>query len=890
MSVFYDVEQVLAGGDPVLTPGPRLAQALQTEWALQRRARGEGAWRKPPVYNFREFLQLRWQQLLHSGDAEVAGLFRIDGNAERALWEKIIDDDPQCELLQPGAAAAHARQAHALLQRWRIDPGQEKYATEFRLSSDGQRFLHWRREFLQLCAARGWCSDGAMEEHLLRAFTTGILEPLPRLLLYGFEPLETLPPLRRALLEAMACELQCVAAPPGNPQKTLLECPDPEQEVYAAALWARRIVQEDPGTRIAVALPELDQHRTMVERAFREVFSPGDILPDAPPSEGLFNIAAPRPLARAPLVEAAVQLLELVCTGLAPERLRALLDSPFLLTERESPEALGVLAARLLEWRGERVSSGQLQQLATACGAETLASTLRELAAAQRETHSMHWEACFRDWLRALGWPGSRSPDSAEYQQLQRLDRVWEQFAASAEVYGSLRPAQALQCLKKLLQDISFQPRGGRVQVEVLTLQETRGLRFDHLWLCGMEQSLWPMPTEPNPLLPGPLQRSCGMPHADAQREREGHARLVAELQLTACHSLTVSYPAAEEERELGIPSFFFAELERQTPGELLNGTENPQRQWVEQLRASGALQPLPEDRPAPCSAGPVSGTVSLLQDQAACSFRAYAHHRLGVSGRPHHARPILDAAERGNIAHLMLQFFWDEVHDSSTLRECPPEQLERLIADAAAQAVEDTILNWQRQGAAARPRFWELERRRLRANLQKWLQKELEHADEEGDFEVSATEEQREFQLEDLMHFRLRIDHVEKRENRQLVLMDYKTGRAAGRSASTAQRLWEGPYPEDPQLPLYALACADEAPLHALGWGFVDVRELERALCSSAELEGVSWEELRRQWQQNFVELAREYRQGGAEVRPRLAKACEHCAMQALCRIRELS
>ena len=125
------------------------------------------------------------------------------------------------------------------------------------------------------------------------------------------------------------------------------------------------------------------------------------------------------------------------------------------------------------------------------------------------------------------------------------------------------------------------------------------------------------------------------------------------------------------------------------------------------------------------------------------------------------------------------------------------------------------------------------------------------------------------------------------------LAVIDYKTGSGM----STMQ--WLGERPDDCQLPLYALAAADED-VRAVAFARLKVGTL--AFVGIAREKGVlpnvgtvprnrvdSWEAMVASWRVETGKLGRDFVSGDARVDPKNKLAtCERCDLQPLCRVHE--
>jgi len=281
---------------------------------------------------------------------------------------------------------------------------------------------------------------------------------------------------------------------------------------------------------------------------------------------------------------------------------------------------------------------------------------------------------------------------------------------------------------------------------------------------------------------------------------------------------------------------------------------------------------------PALPPTGAAHGGASLIKDQAACAFRAFAVHRLRAEGigSPHTG---LDAIERGTLVHRVLASVWERLERKDALDAIDGAELEALLAGAA----DDAIGRKRRdRPTTLGGRFAAIERNRLVRLARAWL----DHERGRSGFTVLATEGQRAAGLGTLK-LSLRLDRIDQLASGERVVIDYKTGRAAVPSML-------GERPDEPQLPLYLTVAEPDAAAVA----FAQVRAgdmrfvgLGRAagLLPGTKTPPVSWDEQRAEWRAELERLAGEFAAGNAEVDPkRPAHTCRLCDLQPLCRIHE--
>ena len=849
-ALFARLAEGRAAGVTVVTPNRRLAQALAREFDERQAARGLAVWETADVLPFGAFVERCYEEALYAQDAAALPRLLAPSQA-RAIWESLLSGSA---LLAPAQTAADCADAWRLAHAWRIDRAAFSTAAKFPGNDDTQAFAVWAREFAHRCRKEGLVDSAVLPDLLLES---GIRKP-KLLAAYGFD---LVPPQSADFLRALGAVSCGPGAEKSDSMKTAF--PSARQELEAAAQWARACL-ETGAKRIGIVVPDLQQRRKEVVRVFSGAMRPGWNLPDAASSAGAmpFDISIGEPLDEFPVVAAALGILELAAREISFEQASRLIRSPFLRGAETEFAARALLDAALRGALPPRLTLARL--IGAVRGCPVLRVSLENLynlhrSVGTRENLPHFWARHFSALLEAAGFPGERAPDSGEFQARARFNEALGEFARLGLIGGAVPYREALRQFGRLCADAVFQPETPEAPVQVLGILESAALTFDCLWVCGLTEEAWPLAARANPFLPVALQKQAGIPEAAAETSLALDRRITAGW-IGAAREVVLSRPQKEKDRDL-LPSPLIA----QVPEGKIELPSLPNYRDV--LFSSRAAEFLEDGKALPVAAATIRGGTRVLADQAACPFRAFARHRLGAEALEAPAEG-LDAMQRGQLLHALMAGIWRELKTSAALAS----ELTPVIRKSAAAAVD---------GLGLEGRFAELEKMRLERLALEWLMVERSR----DAFDAVAIEQKRPIAVGGL-EFSGRIDRMDRLADGSYALIDYKTGQA-----TTAG--WLGPRPDEPQLPLYAIAAKEQ--IAAVAFARLRTGDMKFAGLSMNEkqLPGVkpakSWTALMAAWKADLERLASGFAQGDARVDPKKGYAtCRYCGLQPLCRVHE--
>lgn len=849
--------RALEFGATVITVSRRLARALAAEFHGAQRERARSVWNTPDILPLEAFLKRLWWN--HVRDASsLACATLLDPLQEQMVWEQVIRDSPAGDsLLRIPETARGAMEAWQLVQAYRLPVD-----SRFEASDDWAAFADWSRKFRKRCTANNWIEMARLPDVARDLARSGEVSIPNQLWLAAFDELT---PQQSELLDALGGG-SLIEPRKFEPIPEYWKLRDSTEELRAASAWSRRLLEQNPAAHIGVLVPALMNARAKVERIFREAMHPGAVLDDR---ERSFHLSLGPALAQYPIVNAALLILEFATGTLELSQAGMLLRSPFLggatkeWTQRAQIDAklrrdgiADVSPAMLRERAGNSPSLGWL-----------LAKFEKQVRKLPAQQPPSEWSRDFSLLLDAVGWPGDRTPSSSEYQVIEKWHAALSSLASLDLAMPTITLVNARSRLREIATVSTFQVENEGAPIQIMGLLEAAGLQFDHLWITGLHDEALPAAANPNPFLPISLQRDHKLPHSSAERELEFSSKLLARL-LASTRKAVLSYPANEGDRMLG-PSPAVRGGRWRVASEMAASSE-----WVRRIRAEARFEEMQDEvAPAVVPESMQPGGSSLFKDMAACTFRAFAKHRLGA--RPLEAADLgVNKRDQGNAAHRAMATIWGELGSLSKLKELSAETLIELIVRSAASAVAQLGPGIGRK----------LEQRRLEKVLAGWL--EIEKTRDW--FTVRATEQQELVSLGGLQ-LRTRADRIDRLANGREIILDYKTG-------VVKSGAWEGDRPDEPQLLLYCATSAE--PIAGIAFAGMRIGEIgfKGATESGVTLPAIkrmnmapnlSFGEQLEEWRRALVHLAEQYRAGAAAADPKPG-ACEFCGLRAVCRIRE--
>jgi probable DNA repair protein len=806
----------------VITASRRLARVLNTEFGKQQLARGHKAWLSPNI----KFLDDWLSSIVNSTPDSLPIV--LNGHASSVIWERCLKGQTGDQLLNLGGLVKQARQSRQRLYDWQVSLDE---VSSLARSQDERLFAAAAHQYRSVLEDNHWLDAGQLTDLVAELFANGMTPAPDRIVHAGFDRLEpTVENLFAGLAEA-GCQISAAPSDTVGADITVLKFDDVQAELRAAGAWARHELAENPGSTIGIISSSLDRDGVASERLIREGLAPGWQY-GASQLRSAVNTSYGRRLSEYPSIAIALILLQWVYRNLSFAEISLLLRTPFFSAPETSGRSKLELYLRRLPdqpWTASSIIRLFRNRLSDADAInwieaiERLASFRKE---ADGKANPVDWAAKIDSLLCKLGWPGSKMLDSDEFQLLNRWRELLNDLARLSIVCPTMTFSEACSRLGALANDTIYQPESKAAAVQLLGPLEAAGMRFDSLWISGLDADSWPPAAHPLSLVSRSLQRQHSMPDATPDDTLEYSRRVLNRL-LCSSDRIRLSWPRSSSESDNTVSPLLAAHAgaEQDTPAD-------PGWHASGQIGSANLVSPADDPVPPVGKDEIVGGGAYTVQLQATEPFSAFAHGRLRAS-RIDSVATGLSPLMRGSLIHTALNQLLNGTPSQNELRDWLKADAEKRIRNAVDSALKkyswhaDPVLN----------RILALERDRLRDLLLKFIEVELERPA----FQVDKVELEIEYQHAGV-RLRLRVDRIDRLSDGELLVADYKTGQAKNFLKRSGE-------PHDLQLIVYACALGE-----SIG-GLVLINIDSRSIVYSGAGANVPWDRKRAdQWPQRLT------------------------------------
>ncbi len=739
-------------------------------------------------------------------------------------------------------------------------------------SPEEQLFARAASDYGALLESADWTDTRALPRLVAGLISNSLVDAPSDLVLAGFDRIVPVVAELADALRTAGCAVHMSPDPEKVAEVRVASFEDHDAELRCAGAWARDILQQEPGAKIAIVSPALQDDAGRQARLAREGLAPGWQYGPAAHYRSV-NVSYGQKLAEYPAIAVALSLLKWLSNGLATKEISLLLRSRCLAREAAAGRSRLELVLRRFPERAwsatdlRRVLGGRDDSADAVAWLRGVDAVIAEQRDAPVEAGPDYWASRFDALLDAWNWPGSQTLSSDEFQLVNRWRELLNDLARTSLVMPKLRLSEATERIAALADEVVFQPEADAGLVSLMGMLEAAGMSFDHVWVSGLHAAQWPPTSAPSSMLSRGLQQEYGMPDATPADTLEFSRRVLRRLAASA-PDVVLSWPRSDGESE-----FTASSLLDELPCKAWSGSVDPG--WHAHGFAGsdppGAVAKDPVPRVAADEI--VRGGAYTVQRQTIEPFAAFVYGRLGVK-RPDAIEAGIASRVRGDIIHNALHTLLAGKPTQEEIQGWSDKDVEQRLGTAIDAALAKPL----RHADATYARLLGLERTRLFPLLQSFIAAERERAE----FSVVDVEKSVDFETLGVC-LNLRIDRIDRLADGTLLIIDYKTGTPK----SLLDRDGE---PTDLQLVVYAAALDDS--IGGLAFVNVDSRSISYKGTGGSvpwDKKGQdAWPERLSAWIDEVHEALSEF--AGGDVRVNLAlKAEEGRPLALLSRLEEM-
>ena len=887
----------------VVVPTNSLVNHLTEQYAASQLELGKSVWLSPNIVVWSTFLKDLW---LSNRSANSTSQL-LSSTQSNLLWTKIIEhsarQDQALVLLNVPQTVRAVRASWQKLHDWRID--ESRLAAEFAV--DHQQLLLWFNEYRQVLSARSLIDPVQIPSLLLEQ---NFEVDFKHFYWFSYDLITQGQKHLSEIIEERGVSVDFIrpSAPAQCLDKRIYS--DERSEIKSVFDNARRRLECNSTERIAIIIPDLQHRYRQVQDIARDVFYPNWSPLEVRQNGSAYRFSLGQALLELAPINTALSLIDLLNGAVKVSDLNLVLSSIYIgdlgVDTELSNNAKKNIMTLLADSRVHRFSLSQLFEVYASSEyksgqvvdflqrALNLQSDLQQQLTESKQAGKYaslsfsKWLEIFDEWLALWGWSVAATedqPSSHEFQLQQRWNSVKQELVGLSLLQKTVGLKRMLDLLKTILRETVFLPKASATPIIVSGSLEAIGRKVDCMFVTGMHQD-FPKPATLDAFIPKKIFAEQGHPHASVEKDFDYQKSVIQNL-LACANEYWLSYAKVD---------MTSPDLER-TASALFDEQGWRVCELENDMQADIELEAYEDTNGPSLDQGEnVKGGAKIFENQSNCAFRAFASHRLGLRSK----REIefgLDALDRGNIVHYLLDTLWGELKSQDNLSNQSETQLHAIIERHIDQAISTNPFSL----AEEKQTLLLHERRRLRELIFEWMQLELARPIA---FKVEARELIGRDELAGVP-YRYIIDRVDKLDDGRRVVIDYKTG-------DVDRNDWIGERIKSPQLPLYALTLEQQkieqsktdTPKTNPQVAGISFAKIKRWSCAYQDLaeDGIFhkssshtkkradlWLQESSGWRNKFEVLAQEFGAGVAKVNPIEPASCQYCEFDALCRVDQL-
>ncbi len=865
----------------VITVSSQLARWLLYSNNKSLASTGKSAWETPNIGTLESWLKNLW-------DSSWPSKYVVSKTQSLKLWETIIENDlrlSDTNLLQLEGLAQSAAKAYENIKLYSIPTELDSFAD----SLESETFLRWFKEYEEKLEDLDAIDPSELFTYVYDGIENGqiVLTKQP-LIFSGF--FEFNPALKQLteFLSDQGVSISKSQPIENNASSSLAQTFESKSIREECQLCAKYIKKNyKPGKTFGIVLCDYFKYKEILSKELTTELSPRYTFPWLE-EETPFNFESGSPLTREPIIQQALSILSSE-QNISLETFTEFLHSPFYTGLDKEQEFRRKIDRDFHQEKRLRIDLGKSDAFPPTL--PVLKKNLKTWFLFVRDNEARPpsvWARIFSQTLRRMGWPnGDRETNLRTTLIYETWIECLDALASLDHILGLQTKQQAWTALKRFAENKSFQAQRKNKPIQIVDFTNSAGMQFDSVWTLGANADTLPARSMPNPFIPVKIQKKLKLPHSSPEWELEFTQNILSQFR-SQSKTIVFSYSLWDKDiavRKSPLLDQYSDKAKSSISSKLSKQDIQPKTESIlESFEESIEIPILEKEISAKRKIWSRAG-YRLIKNQSNCPFKAFAAHRLDLD-------PIsvpetdFEESERGILVHNALESVWNDLKNSSKLRDLiENDQLSDLIKNKIDEVSEKISISLKNQ-----VHFIDLEKKRVGLLIEKWLEAE----DLRESFEIYGLEHFETVNLAGL-ELNVRVDRIDLLNDGSQFIIDYKTG-----AVNTTD--WFQERIQEPQLPLYAVKLKPAGIAYAkvvkdnkaANFSYVSKDpsnlQLPNAPTSFEKKTGISeWEHLLNYWEACLASLATNFLDGKTEIDPfRPGTTCKNCGFQSLCRIAE--
>ena len=311
-------------GYVLVTATNRLARHLQHQYASNQLAAGSLVWQTVDILPWSAWLYRTWEEMASTSSGKALMLTK---QQQLAVWQQVVVDSHYASrLLHVPTVARQVDVAWSLCQQWQLPI----FAKDSFLNEDARAFQTWASEYERRCQAHSWSDEARLADDLKEMIKSNHMCLKSKIALLGFDEFT---PQQQSLLDVLTSHGGEILETPAMDRNLNLRYAgffDSRDEIMAAGIWARRLLESGATGSIGIVVPNLQLLRHQIENCLDDILLPATILSVADSTPRPYSISMGLPLSSYPIIDIALILLGLGNRLFSLNEIGTLLRSPFI--------------------------------------------------------------------------------------------------------------------------------------------------------------------------------------------------------------------------------------------------------------------------------------------------------------------------------------------------------------------------------------------------------------------------------------------------------------------------------------------------------------------------------------------------------------------------------